>query len=230
TLLTLAPAGDEIVLDFAKTLMDAEKIGADEVTDYLSISFSSTDYVGHLFGPSSLESEANLRRLDRTLADLLAHVDKTVGLERTLIVLSADHGASEVPGYLNSQGIGGSYFNFKKIDKSAAIVALKKEFGVSRELVDKFFQPYVYLNRKTIAKRKLDMAKVSRRVAEELSKLPGIAYAVSSHDLRAGAVARTPVTEAVLANFHEDRSGDIYIVFEPHWFVADFDGMSVAGS
>ena len=109
-------------------------------------------------------------------------------------------------------------------------MALKKEFGVSRELVDKFFQPYVYLNRKTIAKRKLDMAKVSRRVAEELSKLPGIAYAVSSHDLRAGAVARTPVTEAVLANFHEDRSGDIYIVFEPHWFVADFDGMSVAGS
>jgi len=93
--------------------------------------------------------------------------------------------------------------------------------------VERFFQPYVYLNRETIAAHGLDMAEVSRQVAEELRKFPGVAYAVSSHDLRAGRVARTPVTDAVLANFHEDRSGDIYVVFEPHWFVADFDGQSV---
>lgn len=230
TLLTVAPAGDEIVLDFAKALMAAEKIGADKVTDYLSISFSSTDYVGHFFGPSSLESEDNLHRLDRTLAKLLAHVDKTVGLDRTLVVLSADHGASEAPGYLNSLGIGGSNFNFDAIDRSEAIAALKAEFGVAEELVDQFFQPYLYLNRKAIEARGLDLAVVSRRVAEELRKFPGIAYAVSSQDLRAGAVARTSITNAVLANFHKDRSGDIYVVFEPHWFVADFDGQSVTGS
>lgn len=230
TLLTVAPAGDEIVLDFANALMAAEKIGADKVTDYLSISFSSTDYVGHFFGPSSLESEDNLHRLDRTLAKLLAHVDKTVGLDRTLVVLSADHGASEAPGYLNSLGIGGSNFNFDAIDRSEAIAALKAEFGVAEELVDQFFQPYLYLNRKAIEARGLDLAVVSRRVAEELRKFPGIAYAVSSQDLRAGAVARTSITNAVLANFHKDRSGDIYVVFEPHWFVADFDGQSVTGS
>lgn len=230
TLLTVAPAGDEIVLDFAKALMAAEKIGADKVTDYLSISFSSTDYVGHFFGPSSLESEDNLHRLDRTLAKLLAHVDKTVGLDRTLVVLSADHGASEAPGYLNSLGIGGSNFNFDAIDRSEAIAALKAEFGVAEELVDQFFQPYLYLNRKAIEARGLDLAVVSRRVAEELRKFPGIAYAVSSQDLRAGAVARISITNAVLANFHKDRSGDIYVVFEPHWFVADFDGQSVTGS
>lgn len=230
TLLTVAPAGDEIVLDFANALMAAEKIGADKVTDYLSISFSSTDYVGHFFGPSSLESEDNLHRLDRTLAKLLAHVDKTVGLDRTLVVLSADHGASEAPGYLNSLGIGGSNFNFDAIDRSEAIAALKAEFGVAEELVDQFFQPYLYLNRKAIEARGLDLAVVSRRVAEELRKFPGIDYAVSSQDLRAGAVARTSITNAVLANFHKDRSGDIYVVFEPHWFVADFDGQSVTGS
>lgn len=230
TLLTVAPAGDEIVLDFANALMAAEKIGADKVTDYLSISFSSTDYVGHFFGPSSLESEDNLHRLDRTLAKLLAHVDKTVGLDRTLVVLSADHGASEAPGYLNSLGIGGSNFNFDAIDRSEAIAALKAEFGVAEELVDQFFQPYLYLNRKAIEARGLDLAVVSRRVAEELRKFPGIAYAVSSQDLRAGAVARISITNAVLANFHKDRSGDIYVVFEPHWFVADFDGQSVTGS
>jgi len=230
TLLTVAPAGDEIVLDFARDLIAAEKIGADEVTDYLSISFSSTDYVGHIFGPSSLEAEDNLHRLDRTLAKLFAYVDRNVGLEHTLVVLSADHGASEAPGYLNSIGIGGSYFSFDDVDKSEAIAALKAEFGIAEELVDQFFQPYLYLNREVIKSSGLDLAVVSRRVAEELRKFPGISYAVSSQDLLAGAVARTAVTDAVLANFHEDRSGDIYVVFEPHWFVADFDGQSVTGS
>lgn len=230
TLLTVSPAGDEIVVDFAKALMAAEKIGADATTDYLSLSLSSTDYVGHFFGASSLEAEDNLHRLDRTLADLFGYVDETVGLERTLVVLSADHGASEAPGFLASLGIGGSYFRFDGVDKSEAIAALKAEFGVAEELVGRFFQPYLYLNRETIAARGLDLAEVSRRIAEELRKFPGIAYAVSSQDLRTGAVARTPVTQAVLANFHEDRSGDIYVVFEPHWFVADFEGLRVTGS
>lgn len=230
TLLTLTPAGDEIVLDFAKELIAAESIGSDSVTDYLSISFSSTDYVGHFFGASSLESEDNLHRLDRTLADLFQYIDDKVGLDRTLVVLSADHGASEAPGYLNSLGIGGSYFKFDEIDRSDAIAALKAEFGVAEELIDQFFQPYLYLNRDTVEKHGLDYGEVSRKVAEELRKFPGVAFAVSSYDLRAGDVARTPITEAVLANFHEDRSGDIYVVFEPHWFVADFDGLSVTGS
>jgi len=231
TLLTISPAGDEIVLDFAKELVATESIGADDVTDYLSISFSSTDYVGHFFGASSLEAEDNLHRLDRTLADLFKYIDDRVGLDRTLVILSADHGASEVPGYLNSLGIGGKHFKFDEIDSSKAIAAIKAKFGISaKKLVDRYFHPYLFLNRKTIKKGGLDYGKVSRKVAEELRKFPGIAYAVSSYDLRAGNVARTPITEAVLANFHEDRSGDIYVVFEPHWFVADFDGASVAGS
>ena len=91
-------AGDELTLDFAKTLLEQEQLGQDRVPDYLAISFSSTDYVGHIFGASSLESEDNLVRLDRTLADLFAHVDEKVGLTNTLIVLSADHGQPEVPG------------------------------------------------------------------------------------------------------------------------------------
>ena len=79
TKLTLGPAGDELTLDFAKTLMDREQLGEDAVPDYLAISFSSTDYVGHVFGASSLESEDNLARLDRVLADLFAYIDDKVG-------------------------------------------------------------------------------------------------------------------------------------------------------
>lgn len=67
-------------------------------------------------------------------------------------------------------------------------------------------------------------------VAEELRKLPGIAYAIGSSALRSGAFPRTRITDQVLANFNQDRSGDIYVVFEPHWFVADFDGLTVASA
>ena len=91
--------------DFAKTVIAEEGLGDDEITDYLGVSYSATDYIGHFFGPSSLESEDNILQLDRTLADLFAYVDQEIGLENTLIVLSADHGGPEAPGYLESLGI-----------------------------------------------------------------------------------------------------------------------------
>lgn len=228
TLLTLSPAGDELTASFAKALIDAEKLGEDDVTDFLAVSFSSTDYVGHIFGPSSLEAEDNLRRLDETLADLLAHVNKKIGLQNTLVVLSADHGAAEVPGYLNSLGIPASYFSFDAIDKQPATESLKREFGVAQELIDNFSQPYVYLNDELIEQKGLSKSLVASKLAEELQKMPGIAFAISSENLRTGRVAKTFISDAVLANFHSERSGDIYVVFEPHWFVGDMDGLQVA--
>ena len=230
TLLTLSPAGDEITVDFAKALLDAEGLGQDEVPDYLSVSLSSTDYVGHVFGPSSLEAEDNIKRVDRRLADLLSHVDQTIGLDHTLIVLSADHGAPENPGYLASIGIEAQTFDFNRVDTEPGFVRLEADFGSSKELIQNFSNPYLYLNQELIAKRGLDPVAVEKVVAEELQKLPGIAYAIGSSDLRNGSFSRTKVSEAVLANFHPARSGDIYIVFEPHWFVADFDGLTVASA
>lgn len=230
TLLTLSPAGDELTANFAKSLIDNEGIGAGEGTDYLSISFSSTDYVGHLFGPSSLEAEDNLRRLDHTLAGLLTHVDRKIGLDKTLVVLSADHGAAEVPGYLNSLNIPAGFFSFDDIDKTEAAETLKREFGAARELIETFSQPYVYLNETYLHEKDLDKEVVARAIAVELQKMPGIAQAISSGDLRAGAVAETNISGAILANFHPERSGDIYVVFEPHFFVGDFDGLHVASN
>ena len=230
TRLTLSPAGDEITADFAKTLIDAEGLGQDDVTDYLAVSFSSTDYVGHIFGPSSLESEDNILRLDRTLADLLAHVDARVGLDRTLVVLSSDHGAPEHPDYLATLGIEAGTFNFERVDTEPGLVRLTAAFGESRDLILNFSNPYLYLDTAVIEERGLERAAVERAVADELELLPGIAHAIPSSALRAGAVPRGKIQDAVLANYHPDRSGDIYIVFEPHWFIADFDGLHVSSA
>jgi predicted AlkP superfamily pyrophosphatase or phosphodiesterase len=231
TKLTLSPAGDELTLDFAKALFDAEKLGQDDIPDFLAISFSSNDYVGHIFGASSLEMEDNMSRLDRTLADLFAYVDKKVGLENTLIVLSADHGQPDAPGYLNSLGIDRAhYFDTDSLDRTPAITALKKRFGLGEDLIDVYYHPYLYLNQKLIREKGLDQAAVENALVDELRKFRGVAAAVSSSALRTASLPDTLLMRSVLHNFHPKRSGDIYLVFEPDVFINDMDGLTVAST
>jgi len=231
TRLTLSPAGDELTLDFAKALLENEQLGQDEIPDYLAVSFSSTDYVGHIFGASSLESEDNIARLDRTLADLFAFIDKKVGLENTLIVLSADHGQPEVPGHLHERGIDKAhYFDTESLDKTPAITALKKQFGIGEELIEAYHHPYLYLNHDLIRAKGLDQAEVEKAIAAELLKFDGVAYAVSSSALGTDSLPDTLLTRSILRNFHSKRSGDIYLVFEPNVFINDFDGLIVAST
>ena len=231
TKLTLSPAGDALTLDFAKTLVRNEKLGQGDVPDYLAVSFSATDYVGHLFGASSLEMEDNIAHLDRTLADLFSFIDQEVGLDKTLIVLSADHGQPEVPGFMHEMGVKhADYFDTDALDKTPAIEALKQKFGLGSELIEAFFQPYIYLNHDLIAQNGLDRGEVEEALVAELVKFPGIAFAVSSSALATGRVPDTVMTRAVLKNYHASRSGDIYIVFSPNVFINDFDGLVVAST
>lgn len=230
TLLTISPAGDELTLDFAKALIQNEDLGRDDKPDYLAVSFSSTDYVGHLFGPSSLESEDNILHLDRTLAELLSFVDAQVGLDKTLIILSADHGGPEAPGYLSELGFEADYIDPETWDKTGAIETLKKRFGIGEELITKYFHPYVYLNRKVIAENGLVQAEIERVVAEELTRFDGVALAVSSSALSVGRVPDTQLIQSILRNYNPNRSGDIYVVFDPNRFINDFDGLTVAAT
>lgn len=230
TLLTFSPVGDDLTFDFAKHLIENESIGADTVTDYLSVSFSSTDYVGHGFGPSSLEAEDNLLRLDRTLADLLSFVDKKVGLKNTLVVLSADHGGPEVPAQLKQHGFEADYVDPETWDKQAGIASLKKRFGIGKALIQSYSHPYIYLNHDVIRERGLDLAAVETAVAEEVMKFKGIGLAVSSTALMEGRVPDTWLTRSILNSHHPGRSGDVFIVFEPHWFINNFGGLTVAST
>ncbi len=230
TLLTISPAGDELTLDFAKALIRNEGLGRDATPDYLAISFSSTDYVGHVFGPSSLESEDNILRLDRTLAELFRFIDAEVGLAKTLIVLSSDHGGAEAPGYLTELGFEAEYIEPKTFDKTGAIKRLKQRFGIGKELITTYFHPYLYLNRKVIAENGLDLAEVERAVAADLTRFDGIALAVSSSALGSGGLPDTPLIQSILRNYNPYRSGDVYVVFEPNHFINDFDGLTVAAS
>jgi predicted AlkP superfamily pyrophosphatase or phosphodiesterase len=230
TLLTLSPAGDQLVLDFAKQALVNEQLGADGTTDYLSVSFSSTDYVGHVFGPSSLEGEDNILRLDRTIAALLAYIDEKVGLDNTLVVLSADHGGPDAPGYLNSLGIPAGYVDPTIWDSSAAIDRIKRQFQIDGALIETYSHPYLYFSADVKNDPGIDQEALEAAVIEELSKFPGVSLAVSSAALRRGNLPDTHVYRSVVNNFHSKRSGDVFIVFEPNWFINDFDGLTVAST
>ncbi len=229
TLLSLSPAGDDLTLDFTKALIDKEQLGQNSVPDYLAVSFSSNDYVIHMFGPSSLEAEDNLLRLDRTLAALFNYVDEKVGLDNTLIVLSADHGAPEVPAYLKA--LGGKkahYFDEKSLKDKAVLDRLKARFGIGEELFELYSPPYIYLDHKVIAKNKLNLAEVQAAVAKEVTRIEGIDYAVTAADIEAGRLPDTRVMRLITNNYNTLRSGDVYLVYSPKVYINDFDGLHVA--
>jgi predicted AlkP superfamily pyrophosphatase or phosphodiesterase len=218
-ILTLTPIGDELTLDFAKALIDNEKVGQGNAPDYMAISFSSTDYVGHLFGPSSLETEDNILRLDRLLAELFQYVDKKIGLNKTLIVLSADHGAPEAPEYMAGQGMETGRFPLDWFKQGSPLSkALKKRFGRD-DLVSFHSHPYLYLDLGAIEEAELDVEEVEGFIAEEMMKVDGIVYAMTRSDLFAGRITESPIQNQIRRSFHSARSGNIHMVQDHYWFL-----------
>ncbi len=216
TRIIVSPMGDLLALDFSKSLITHEKLGQDKIPDFLSISFSGVDAVNHFFGPSSLENEDTVVQLDRTLADLLAFIDKTVGLKHTLVVLSADHGMADMPEYMTELGYRAGRLDPDEI--AAAANKVGKRFGVD-EIVRFFYRPYLYLNDEKIAAAKLDRIKVEHAIADALTDFEGIALAVAAGRLSEQPI--NPLLEQVRNNHHIIRSGDIYIIQEPYWFLFD---------
>lgn len=169
-------------------------------------------------------------RLDKALSELFVFVDKQVGLENSLIVLSADHGAAEVPGRLNQFGIDAQYFKPDSLKKQQVIKNIKAKYGIGTELISEVSPPCIYLNNKMLRKRKLNANEVSRAIAAEPIKISGVAYAVPSIDLVAGKTPDTRLYRQILRNFNPKRSGDICLVLEPGWFVNDFCGLTVTAT
>ncbi len=231
TRLTLGPAGDQLVLDFAKTLIQNEALGQDAVPDYLSVSFSANDYVNHLFGPSSLEAEDVLLQLDRTLADLLSYIDKTVGLKHTLIVLSADHGAPDALPYLNQRGDDNAhYYDMKSCMETVEAGLAKGPFGKAQGLLGEFAHPYIYLDQAVLKQQNLNSAEVAKTVAGLVERCPGVSAAITSAETQ-DSPSRNPAVETrVWNNYNGRRSGDVYVVLDSNVYVNDFDGLIVAAT
>jgi hypothetical protein len=219
--LSISPFADELTAAFAEELVRQEKLGKDDIPDYLAISFSATDLGGHWFGPSSLESEDGLLRLDRTLEQLLTFIDKEVGLKNTLIVLAGDHGIPDYPEYLQTLKVSSGRIATQTI-LDAANAALQAAYGNVDGIIGQYSHPWIYLCHDAIGQKKLDSVEVERVIARAVSKLDGIALAVPNSDPHAVGLDNDAYTVMQVRNsYNPRRSGNVYVVQRPQWQVDD---------
>ena len=223
TQVLVSPLGDELVADFAKAAVRAEGLGDDGYVDYLSLGFSAVDAVNHFFGPSSLENEEVMRRLDRTLADLFAFLDAEIGRDVVLYVLSSDHGMPEIAEFAAEAGFATERNH--GVDLQAELNAeLFEAFGV-RNAIKLFFRPYVYFDHDAVAAAGADPRAVERAVVDSLTERPGIAFAMPREPFpdQRGSLLEAPI----LRNHHPQRSGDVYVVQAPYSFLMDEGAIAV---
>ncbi len=216
--LAASPWGDELLEKLAEAVIDGERLGQRDATDVLAISFSSNDYVGHQTGPDAPEVRDMCIRTDGLLAKLLEVVERKVGLENALFVLTADHGVAPAPEVDAERKMPGGYVyvDIEDIVRSALV----KKFG-AQDLVLATVDNAIYLDYKALEARKIDAAAACRTAAEALLKVPQahVARVFTREQLEQG-IAGDAISRAAMNGFYPARSGDIMVVFEPYWMQA----------
>ncbi len=211
-ILKYTPYGNSITTDFALAALDGEQLGADSVTDFLAISYSSTDYIGHKFGVNSKEVQDTYLRLDVDLARLFKTLDKKVGENEYTVFLTADHGAVDVPAYLKKQRIPAGYMEWDSI-KAQFAPFLQFTFG-STDIIKNFSNYQFFLDHKIIKNLDLDVADVQQRIANELLNYPGIDRVYTGQQMMHNNY--TSGIPYILQNgFNQKRSGDVLVVLQP---------------
>ena len=216
------PFGNSFTKIFSIETIKNEGLGKDSITDFLCVSFSSTDYIGHQFGPQSVEVEDCYIRLDKDIAELLKYLDENVGKKDYLFFLTADHGGSEAILCLQKKNIPAGVIHEKVIAE-----ALKKEFfdkyGDSILMEVSGFD--VYLDKSKIIERKLNMEDIQNTTVRHLLKTDGIADAITSAYIQNNTFQDT-IRSKVKAGFNSARSGDVVFVLKPNWLSGYSKGAS----
>ena len=227
-LIRTTPFGNELLLKFAESLIENEKPGSDDYTDFLSISFSSTDFIGHAYGPNSLEIQDAFIRMDRQLAELLNTLDKNVGKDNYILFLTADHAVSETVGFLQNMNIPEGLFDFDACLKSLKSFAQEK-YGTSN-LIRNFSNHQIYFDKKILAEKKLNTSDVENDFAEYLQdEFPQIEKIFLRHNLSDLSPTRVPYNY-ILNGFNPERSGNVEFSLKPNYLSENLTSGTTHGS
>lgn len=226
-LLPSTPFGNTIITQLAKAAIAGEQMGADDITDFLAVSFSSTDYVGHMFGPNSKEVEDTYVRLDRELAELFGYLDEQVGKGQYLVFLTADHGAAYVPGQLIADKIPAGTFDTDSME-TALGKHLAAEFGTGT-WIENISSNQVFFNRELIGQRGKDLKRVKTVARDFMAVWPHVRLVMDAED-PALQNAETGVPAALKHGWHPQRSGDLLYDLEPAWFPSGHSTGTTHGS
>lgn len=209
------PYGNTLTLDFAKAAIEKENLGKSGFTDFLAVSCSSTDYLGHQFGPNAIEVEDCYLRLDKDLAGFLQYLDQKVGKGNYIVFLSADHGAAHNPQFLKDKNIPAGLWPSYSILTSLNQL-LEKKYG-KKSIVISLGNYQVHLNNPLIAANNLDEAAIRRDCVAFLKTQEGVVTAIDMDQVRSAPIPKKLI-EMIINGYHPLRSGCIQIVLQPAWY------------
>ncbi|HUU99392.1 MAG TPA: alkaline phosphatase family protein [Bacteroidales bacterium] len=220
SMLRETPFGNTFTTSFAIRLIEKEELGKDDVTDFLGICYSSTDYIGHRFGPSSVETADAILRLDHDIETLLTYLNDNLGKRNILIYLTSAHGISEIPDVLQSNRIPAGYFK-----QNQALQLLRSYLNAvygEGDWVKGYSERQIFLNRTLIEDARIPLEEIQKRVARFLVQFTGVASvypysAFEANDFGNGNLHR------IINNFSPQRSGDVIIILNPGWVEKESD-------
>ena len=208
------PQGNTYLKDLAIELIKAEQLGKDKITDVLTLSFSSTDYIGHQFGPHAQELVDTYIKLDKDIAEILKHIDSTVGQENALIFLTADHGVVSVPNELKARKIPAGYFNASNLTAELNN-HISKRYG-NNTWVLKYSNQQFYLNRNLIEEEKISHQEIQQLAADYLITIEGVQNTFTAHQLHHNEYQNN-FHSLIQQGFNQKRSGDVVIALNSGW-------------
>ncbi|GAA4037221.1 alkaline phosphatase family protein [Hymenobacter glaciei] len=216
-LLPSTPFGNTITTEMALAAIQAEQLGQRGITDFLALSYSSTDYVGHQFGPNSIEVEDTYLRLDQELTRLFETLDKTVGKGQALVFLTADHGAAHSPAFLQAHRLPAGAVG-ASIMRDTLQNRLVRRHGAGNWVLS-YENQQVYLNRTLAGQKKINFHELSEEVVQVMVQLPGVSRALTAEDIQKSHWESG--TLMYLENgYYPKRCGDVLVVLEPGWYEA----------
>ena len=211
-ILKVSPFGNSIVTDFTIRAIEEEALGKDDITDVLTVSFSSTDYVGHNFGVNSKEIQDTYLRLDKDLERLLKALDAKVGENEYTVFLTADHGAIHVPAYLKTHKLPAGYLDTEK-RAEAFNTFLVDTYGTT-DIVENVSNNQIFLNKKVVKTLGLNLEDVQKEILNEQLEYQHVSKVYTATTLASASF--TQGIEALLQNgYNQKRSGDVIVVNTP---------------
>lgn len=216
------PFGNSLTFDMAKAAIDGEQLGADDETDLLAVSCSSTDYIGHQVGTHAVETEDTYLRLDKAIADFLSYLDTKVGKGNYLVFLCADHGAMNNVRFLQNRRIpAGNWDDGVAAKKLNEVLA--KEYPNTSDLVKTVMNYQVFFNREVIKNQHLDFAKIKQTVVDFLKDDSCVLYACDMEKTMTESIPEE-VKYRIVNGYNRERSGDIQIVLKPNFYTHGMKG------
>lgn len=216
------PFGNALTFDMAKAAVDGELLGADAETDLLTVSCSSTDYIGHQVGTHAIETEDTYLRLDKAIADFLSYLDTKVGKGNYLVFLSADHGAMNNARFLQDCRIPAGNWDDKAMATQLNQVLVKTYPNVG-DIVKTVMNYQVFFNHDVIQQHQLDFEKIKQIVLQVLKEDHNVLYACDMQKVMTESIPDV-VKSRIINGYNRERSGDVVVLLKPNHYAHGMKG------